>query len=267
MSFSSRVIAESAPPVSPLIKHLGLLMWTLPILLSAFCVVISPRGESIAGRNMVNVSAQMRIGSAIVELPELVEPVTFARVGTTPLIRTALTLPPTGEQRFPLAAEAWRATPFAAGKVALKIDHDQSPAIELPRSTPPIRLAERDIQLAAKVAPQQLGEARTFRRVKVLGATAIQADNFKIVLADVEPMPEGATCKRIDGVMQSCIERAEHRLAILLQARTVSCELSEALENGVHLGRCTADKIDIASDLLRQKLAQRRSSTVASIGL
>ncbi len=51
---------------------------------------------------------------------------------------------------------------------------------------------------------------------------------------------------------------------MLLQAREITCRISAALENGLHMGRCNADKIDIATDLLRQKLAQRRLGALAA---
>ncbi len=132
------------------------------------------------------------------------------------------------------------------------------------KQIPARKLETADIERAARGSKMQFSDSRSFRRVRVLGATAIQADNMKIVLAGIEPLPQQAVCKRIDGVMQSCNERAEHRLAILLQARSVTCELSETAENGIHTGRCMADKIDIADDLLRQKLAQRGLSRLAS---
>ena len=274
MSFSSRVIAEPAPPVSPLIKGLGLAIWAFPILLSSFVILVSPRSDDAIAREMTLRPDGPRMGVAFAELPNLREPEIFERVSVTAYIRTPLNLPVSGEAVFPLAAEAWKPSPFTAGKIALKVDHDRSLMLAQPGEMNPARLVAAriqhagieaaDIQQALQSRKVQFAPSRSFRHAKVLGATAIIADNLKIVLANIEPLPQEAVCTRIDGVVQNCLERAEHRLAILLQARSITCELSEPQENGLHLGRCMADKIDIASDLLRQRLAHRRAMTLAS---
>ncbi len=265
MSFSSRVIAEPVPPVSALIKHLGLIIWVLPILLSLFVLLISPRTGSPARGLMVNEQMRESLNAVVAELPDLLEPETFARIGATPYARTALNLPVAGERKFPMKAEAWKASAiYAGGKIAMKAD-DAGPISQASQmqSGPQTPLVS-DLRLASRSSKIAFAEPRTFKRVKVIGATSIVADNLKVILAGVEPLPDHVMCKRIDGVMQSCNERAEHRLAILLQARSISCELSDPLESGAYIGRCTADRIDLASDLLRQKLAQRNAMTLAS---
>ena len=180
----------------------------------------------------------------------------MARAAASTYRVSALNLPVNGEQRFPVAAEAWKSEGWPATKIAMKADELRDvPAAAAPRAVRSARVSHDDTTATVRDAQASLDRKVTFRRVNVIGATALQADNLRIALADIEPLPEGATCKRLDGVVQDCSERAEHRLAVLLQAREITCQISAALENGMHLGRCNADKIDIASDLLRQKLA------------
>lgn len=265
MSFSSRVIAEPAPPVSALVRHLGLVIWTLPILLSLFYVLISPRTKATAGVPMVNAYQRETLNAVVAELPDLVEPDTFARIGATPYMRTALNLPVTGEQKFPMKAVAWNASPFhVGGKSIVRASDGPVVAHSLQRGVEQRPAIAADTRHAAHMGKIAFGEPRSFRRIRVNGATSLMADNLTILLAGIEPLPENVMCKRIDGVMQSCNERAEHRLAILLQARAITCELSEPLPSGAYIGRCMADRIDLGMDLVRQKLAQRNALTVAA---
>ena len=264
MSFSSRLICNPAPPVSAQIRKLGFLLWAVPIVISSSVLLLTFQFNRQIQLNVVNNPERLNMFRVINDPPPLQEPATFARTAATPLIRTALTLSRSGDPVFPLAADAWKHSAFATGKIALKVDSETNASADHGKSIPIRKLEVADIERAARASKVQFSDSRTFRRVRVLGATAIQADNVKIVLAGIEPLPQETMCKRLDGVMQSCNERAEHRLAILLQARSVSCELSESAENGIHTGRCMADKIDIADDLLRQKLAQRGLSRMAS---
>jgi hypothetical protein len=269
MSFSSRVISEPVPPVSSQVRHLGLLLWSLPILLSLLFLHISPRSEMRSGKDMVNGAFLPASSLVTPELPDLVEPASFARIGAVLEEGDLVELGQSDEPRFPLVAEAWRPTAFSAGKITAKADFDDTPSPLQARtkSIAATAINPADVSQAATAGNEPEGASRTFQRVKVVSATAIQADNLKIILAGVEPLPQEATCRRLDGVMQSCIERAEHRLAVLLQARNISCQLSKPLESGAYIGRCLADRIDIAGDLLRHKLAQRRGSTMASNNL
>lgn len=264
MSFSSRVIMQLPPPASKQVRYLGLMLWTAPILLSCSVILLSPRGSDAIAREMVNNSGSMAFHTDVADLQDLMEPASFARAGSSPYIRTALHLPLSSDAVFPMALEPWRTTAFSAGKIALQAEQERPRNPDSSKNPAPAHISSTEISDIQRMSKLNFGEAVTFRRVKVLGPTAILADNTKILLADVEPMPPEISCKRIDGVIQSCIERAEHRLAILLQARSITCEMSEPLTNGIHLGRCTADKIDIAGDLVRQKLAQRPSRAVVA---
>ena len=229
-----------------------------------FALIVSPRGTATFAREQVNAARSGAMPAATVVLADLVEPETFARVGGPYYNGAMVTLAHSEEPRFPMLADAWKPSPFAAGKIAMKIDHEPVASMQRPRVGPSPDVAAADLRDAARADAPLNGGTRDFQRVKVAGATLLQADNIRIVLAGVEPLPQEATCRRLDGVMQSCIERAEHRLAVLLQARGVSCQLSKQLDNGLFLGRCLADKIDIAADLMRHKLVQRRGATLSA---
>lgn len=262
MSFSSRLIAEPAPPVCAHVRRLGLMLWALPILLSLIFMLFSSTSGSPLHAVKLNDEASMN--RAVRDMPALLEPETFARIGGSALFHTALGLLDDGGRRFPVLAEPWKSSAFQAGKMDLRAQEE--PLVAPVPVLIPLQAAVSDADTIVAAIPDKtkFDMRRSFRRVKVIGATALLADNIKIVLAGIAPHPAHVMCKRLDGVMQSCVERAQHRLAILLQARSIVCELTEPLESGVHIGRCMADRIDIAEDLLRQKLAQKGGAILSA---
>jgi len=149
----------------------------------------------------------------------------------------------------------------------------QAPDIE---SSHPAKFARRqtgrlnapgDAMTSAGVDPKDggaftlvAGKTHNFRRAAAVGPTRIKADGMTIDLAGISPPESAATCKRIDGLVQPCSERAQHRLAILLQARDISCTIINSADRIAITARCKAGNIDLASDLLRHGLAQRTAS-------
>ncbi len=265
MSYSTSLLLNTAPPASRMIKRLGLMLWLLPIFFSIACAGIASKsrkpGPQFAGKFQQRVAA----ADALAGLKPIGEPETFARVATTAFVSTPLNLPKSGEAKFPMQAELARHEPWSAGKIALKVDGvDSRLLVAKIREIPGDGGVRAIPKMTAALAEAPLKTLASFRRVRVLGPTAILADNQKILLKGVEGLSAGSNCRRLDGVLQSCIERAEHRLAILLQARSVTCRISEPAADGVHAGHCMADKIDIAADLLRNRLVQRYGITLAS---
>jgi len=102
-------------------------------------------------------------------------------------------------------------------------------------------------------------ETRDFSRAHPVNAIAIRADGVVVQIAGiVSPRPE-ARCERLDGVIESCQERARGRLAVVLQGRNLSCHLTRRLAAGSYVGVCRAGAIDLATDLLRFRLVERQT--------
>jgi endonuclease YncB( thermonuclease family) len=70
-------------------------------------------------------------------------------------------------------------------------------------------------------------------------------------------VPAGSECRRLDGVVEPCAQRAQNRLEILTRDRPVVCEIVEDYAGAILRGTCKAGKIDIADDLVRNGLATR----------
>lgn len=107
-------------------------------------------------------------------------------------------------------------------------------------------------------------EARTaltgrhvLRDVRVAGSLQIVSEGIVISLAGVAPTPDGSECRRLDGVVESCAQRAANRLALLTQGRPIVCDLQGDAARA--RGICRAGTIDLAEDLVRNGLAVRTS--------
>lgn len=98
-------------------------------------------------------------------------------------------------------------------------------------------------------------QVRQFRNVRVVSANVIEAEGLRIRMNNFGLKDPDAKCKRIDGVVLACSDRARSRLEVLVMARTVTCKLFGRANGGTFNGRCKAGQIDIASDLIAQKLA------------
>jgi hypothetical protein len=124
---------------------------------------------------------------------------------------------------------------------------------------PEVRLEPRSAAPAVQaLARPRLMGTRTFRNVAILDGLQLGADGMVVALAGVEPVPQGSECKRLDGVVEPCAQRAANRLEILTRGRPVVCEMQES-EAGAVRGACRAGKIDLADDLVRNGLAVRAS--------
>ncbi|MBL8588451.1 MAG: hypothetical protein JNK46_07980 [Methylobacteriaceae bacterium] len=99
---------------------------------------------------------------------------------------------------------------------------------------------------------------------RALDAVRLESEGLTIRLAGVEPLPAEALCKRLDGVMESCAERAASRIAVLMHGRDVVCRLSAEDGATEAAGVCKAGKIDIAEDLARAGLVRRSGASLAA---
>jgi endonuclease YncB( thermonuclease family) len=125
-------------------------------------------------------------------------------------------------------------------------------ALDLPTASTPARPPRPKISLAGR--PWRM---ETLRRVGVSEGLRLISDGAFFNLAGVAPLDPGATCKRIDGVVEPCSLRAISRLEVLTRGRTVTCRVYDAFEGEAPYASCRADKIDIADDLVKNGLARR----------
>ena len=98
---------------------------------------------------------------------------------------------------------------------------------------------------------------KRFASVKVLQGLRLGSGSMVVALAGLEPPAPDAKCKRIDGVVESCLRRAASRLQVLVRGRPVSCQIFHLSGPEGKVGRCMAGKIDLAADLIRNGLARR----------
>jgi len=143
----------------------------------------------------------------------------------------------------------------------------------------------RRAEIALAFAPPQRARPRTFETgwtaastkpedgVSSAGASIdtgpgdglrLNANGTIYQLADIEPMPDGARCKRLDGVSEPCALRAAARLEVVMRGRAVICDPQDTTGGGPVRAICYAGKINLADDLVRSGLA-RRSDRVAAL--
>lgn len=154
-----------------------------------------------------------------------------------------------GEQKFSFSLTTAANKPSPAIKTVVRAQNRQRvPQFTAKAVSPgPIDAGQED-----GAAPFQV---RKFRNVRVVSANMIEAEGVRIRMTNFGLKDPDAKCKRIDGVVLACSERARSRLEVLVMARTVTCKLFGRANRGTYAGRCKAGQIDIASDLIAQKLA------------
>jgi hypothetical protein len=83
----------------------------------------------------------------------------------------------------------------------------------------------------------------------VLGPDLVLRDAMHAVrLAGVEAWPSSRICTRLDGVRETCAQRAAERVATVIQNRIVRCRIERSIV-GPETGLCRAARIDIGADL------------------
>ena len=172
-----------------------------------------------------------------------------------------------------LAAPAFALTLFAV----LTVERAGHP-------TPPTRIVEQiSPQVAAVAARSQKTEARAamssaveaslnldtppmtvrsnsprvLRDVRIAAGLRLVGDGTEFDLADIKPLGPDAKCKRLDGAVVDCAERAAARLEIVTRGRAVQCNVVGENVEGRAIASCAAGKIDLAEDLVKNGLALR----------
>ncbi len=130
-----------------------------------------------------------------------------------------------------------------------------------PSPPPPPAAYDPDPALSVVAAPPQAP-----RTVNALSADVEVTDDGRLIvrgevvsLAGVGLPEPGRLCRRLDGVEVTCIERIVARLAIVARGRKVACDIRTS-SAGERVGRCRADKIDLAEDLVQSRLVERREA-------
>jgi endonuclease YncB( thermonuclease family) len=126
-----------------------------------------------------------------------------------------------------------------------------------PQLAPTIDVAATAADVVASVRGPT--SARLLRQVRVGDDLRLLSDGVAYQLADIAPVGPAAMCRRLDGVSESCRERAATRLELVMRGRAVECRVVATAQAGAALARCAAGKIDLASDLVRNGLARRLS--------
>lgn len=273
MTFSTRVICDPPPPSTRAVRTLGAALWLLPVAVSVACFASAPSKTGSAIASLFKPAPQRAVlASAVMEPAHTIEPERFSKVASTPYRRTVLDVRPRNEPKFPMllsfAATGKDTKSLAAQgsseKTALKVAMAAPAAQALPVDGMPIASFGA---IRGKVPAARPMQTRVLQDARAVAPNAIMADGVYVVIAGIEPPKEGATCRRLDGVLEDCRVRARARLSVLIMDRRITCKLSEALENGIRVGQCYAGKIDIAGDLLRQGLANRSTAAIVKTTL
>ncbi|MGE3246341.1 MAG: hypothetical protein AB7F96_01490 [Beijerinckiaceae bacterium] len=263
MTFSSRVICDPPPPATKMVRALGAALWALPVVISVACLAAVPSKTSQSLASLFKAKEKTHtLASAVVTSPRPLEPERFTKVATTPRYRSLLDLRLRNDRKFPMKMA------FAAPAPGEISPAPQHPAEKVTMKAPTIAaIAPNDVTASVTFAPGtltmrpsaplRLAETRMFEDARAIAANAVYANGETIILAGIEPPKAGSKCRRLDGVEVDCTERAQARLTVLLMDRMVKCQVSAPQQNGVRFGRCSAGKIDIGNDLLRQRLAAR----------
>lgn len=112
-------------------------------------------------------------------------------------------------------------------------------------------------QARAPAAPRSVNGFSANVEISQDGRLIIRGET--VALAGVGLPAPDRMCRRLDGVDVPCIERIVARLAIITRGRKVVCD-TRALESGERVGRCRADKIDLAEDLVQSRLVERNEA-------
>ena len=276
MSFSSNVICNPPPPATPAVRALSAALWALPVLISVTCLAASPSKTSTALASLFKGKEQAMerpivLASAMLSSERALEPERFRKVASTPYFRSLMDLRLRNDFRFPMkvAYNTQRTAEDAAAPVMARADIAVKSTMKVDMAARSIATETAGIsrETVASIsramhdaATAPLVETRYFDDARVASANMLSADGITIILSGINPPKPGSKCRRLDRVMLDCAERAEARLAVLLIDLRISCRVSAPLQDVVVVGQCKAGKIDIASDLLRNGLANRSTA-------
>lgn len=237
------------------IRNLSSTLLAAPVIASFACIAIAQ-----SNKNELRIAEQpitISLAKAIVITKTTFEPKSFKQEVSAPLQWSLAKLPLDAGRKFPLTLPAIDATtnPSQTAKSRLMAPRKTTPAKILLASR--VGLVKIGEKTHTKTSGKLISGTRVLVEARAVAANAVTADGKVFYLEGIKPTRSGATCKRIDGVVQSCSERAQHRLNILLSGRRVTCDLTKEYSSHEFVGRCFAGKINIASDLLRYKLVRK----------
>ncbi len=116
---------------------------------------------------------------------------------------------------------------------------------------------EASSNLDAPPATVRSNSPRVLRDVRIAAGLRLVGDGTEFDLADIKPLGPDAKCKRLDGAVVDCAERAAARLEIVTRGRAVQCNVVGENVEGRAIASCAAGKIDLAEDLVKNGLALR----------
>ncbi|MDE2578327.1 MAG: hypothetical protein KGL46_05955 [Hyphomicrobiales bacterium] len=107
----------------------------------------------------------------------------------------------------------------------------------------------------AQLQPPKLSE-ESAGAISITQDQTLSIEGRSLVLAGVELPRESAMCTRLDRKSVPCVDRIAARLALLSFGRRIKCMIL-TYGDGRRVGRCRADKIDLAADLIKERLVTR----------
>jgi endonuclease YncB( thermonuclease family) len=168
--------------------------------------------------------------------------------------------------RLPATTPA-RATPHPSpsGADALRVlPPVETPCLEGACAPSPAAVADPEItgSLGAVAEATSVSQSRVFPTINVVDGRSFRSGNTTVRLAGVALPGPRQQCRRLDGVVEPCAERARTRLDLMTRHRPVACDLQPAATDSPALaGACRVGNTDLALWLIREGWATPLSDT------
>jgi endonuclease YncB( thermonuclease family) len=143
--------------------------------------------------------------------------------------------------------------PIEIAKTLTEKGSERVPALEEVTSSAPARVRqEMSETLSTHLSPPK---SIALDHIEIIDAQTIRTGEMVVRLAGIESPKSEAMCKRLDGLLVSCQDRALSYLQLLVKGRMIAC--TGKLENdGFREGRCRIGETDLAEQLVRQGWAK-----------
>jgi len=92
--------------------------------------------------------------------------------------------------------------------------------------------------------------------IEIVDAATLRAGAMTVRIAGLAIPSADRSCRRLDGLSVSCIDRAESYLELLVRGRAVACDRAGVDAQGVEFGRCRIGDVDLAEQMVRQGWAE-----------
>ena len=92
--------------------------------------------------------------------------------------------------------------------------------------------------------------------VEIIDASTVRAGSRIVRLRGIETPKSTDTCKRLDGLAVSCLDRALSYLQLLVKGRAIACSSTKPTETSSDEGHCRFGETDVAEQLVRQGWAK-----------